>query len=318
MRYLLVLLAFLPSFSHANSADLDDALRATYTACIGIDDQLSDMKRLAGINTAVTAVGTVAGAGATATGLAKANKDAKQAQLEKILKELQMAEDARQKTLTDVQMSELEREYQVMDDILLGLENNVVQIKSKTLAQIQELENQSKKLGNWRTGLLAGATATNVAGAVIAGTNRVDADLHTQVADCIKSVNALKNAMLSARMSGVDISEAQTIVDACDDYEYVDLSKIDTRATGALVSSGVGAGTGAIGTIVSAVANTNATRADNTDAGRKREQNLNTTANILSAGTTVAATTATVFNASQISAIKRVASVAEKCTGVLR
>ena len=237
---------------------------------------------------------------------------------QKILKELQMAEDARQKTLTDVQMSELEREYQVMDDILLGLENNVVQIKSKTLAQIQELENQSKKLGNWRTGLLAGATATNVAGAVIAGTNRVDADLHTQVADCIKSVNALKNAMLSARMSGVDISEAQTIVDACDDYEYVDLSKIDTRATGALVSSGVGAGTGAIGTIVSAVANTNATRADNTDAGRKREQNLNTTANVLSAGTTVATTTATVFNASQISAIKRVASVAEKCTGVLR
>ena len=163
MRYLLVLLAFLPSFSYANSVMLDDALRATYTACIGIDDQLSDMKRLAGINTAVTAVGTVAGAGATATGLAKANKDAKQAQLEKILKELQMAEDARQKTLTDVQMSELEREYQVMDDILLGLENNVVQIKSKTLAQIQELENQSKKLGNWRTGLLAGATATNVA-----------------------------------------------------------------------------------------------------------------------------------------------------------
>ena len=45
------------------ASDLDNALRATYMACVGIDDELADLKKMAGINTAISAVGT-----ATATG----------------------------------------------------------------------------------------------------------------------------------------------------------------------------------------------------------------------------------------------------------
>ena len=68
------------------------------------------------------------------------------------------------------------------------------------------------------------------------------------------------------------------------------------------------------GTITSASANSKDVR----DGDSDKEKNLNTTANVLSGVTTVASATATGFNAAQISAIKKVAEVAEKCTGVLK
>ena len=43
---------------------LNDALRATYVAYVNIDEELSDLRKMAGINTVVTGVGTAAGAGA--------------------------------------------------------------------------------------------------------------------------------------------------------------------------------------------------------------------------------------------------------------
>jgi len=66
------------------------------------------------------------------------------------------------------------------------------------------------------------------------------------------------------------------------------------------------------------MANTDKIRDDNTDSGKQKEKNLNTAANVLSGATTVASATATVFNATQISAIKKVATVAQKCTEVLK
>ena len=62
--------------SHADTADLNTVLQNTYRACVDIDENLHDLKVLAGVNTAVTAVGTASGVGASATGFAKASKDA--------------------------------------------------------------------------------------------------------------------------------------------------------------------------------------------------------------------------------------------------
>ncbi len=165
---------------------------------------------------------------------------------------------------------------------------------------------------------MAGSTATNVAGAIIAGTNKVDADLQTQINNCISSVKTLQKSIIQARINGEDITEAQSIATACGEYEYVDISKINNRAKGAMISSTVGAATGLTGTIISATANTDKTRNDNTESGKQKEKNLNTAANTLAIGTTAASAMATVFNATQISAIKKVATVAEKCTGVLK
>ena len=304
----LLTIGILPTW--ANALSLDDALRATYTACVGIDDELSDLKKMAGINTAITAVGTAAGAGATITGVVKASTDQEIEELEKIMAEIdEMSKNMEPMTEKEIMtfMSEFNRGY----DTELASTDAIE-------TELEQLNTKSKKLGNWRTGLMAGSTATNVAGAIIAGTNKVDEDLNTQIKNCLVAVGDLRGAMMQARMNGTDISEAQSIVDACGEYEFADLSKINKRATGAAISAGVGASTGLVGTITSASANSDNVRGDNTDAGKKKEKNLNVASNILAGTTTAASATATVFNATQIKAIKQVAEIAQKCTGVLK
>ena len=306
--YLLVAFMYAP-VANADILPLNDALRATYTACVGIDDNLADLKKMAGINTAVTGVGTAVGAGATVVGLVKASKDKEvEVKLEK-LREIEQRNP-------DVEASDDE-----WDTFSASMQTQLSAAKQeieKYQAEIEKLTKQSKSLGNWRTGLLAGNTATNVAGAIIAGNNKVDDDLQTQIDNCKKAVDELQRSMMQARFDGEDVSEAQQIVTACKEYNYVDISPINKRAKGAMISSVVGATTGLAGTVTSAMANTDKTRNDNTDAGKQKEKNLNTASNVLAGASTVASATATVFNATQISAIKKVATVASKCTEVLK
>lgn len=192
---------------------LDDALRATYNACVGIDDALYDLKKMAGINTAITAVGTAAGA-------------------------------------------------------------------------------------------------------FVAGTNKVDGDLDAQITACKDSLSVLRSSIMQSRINGEDISEAQSIESACSEFEYVDLSKINKRAQGAMISSEIGAATGLAGTLTSVSANSDKVRNDNSDSSKQKEKNLNAASNVLSGATAAASATATVFNATQIKAIKQVAEVSAKCTGI--
>lgn len=310
-RFIIVLACFWPGVLYADILPLDDALRATYTACVGIDDELSDLKTMAGINTAITAVGTAAGVGATVTGFVKADKD----------KQIEKLEMERLQKISESNINSGTNNGKTSDN-LAALDTYYQNHKNDSQQDIdtgiEKLNQQSKKLGNWRTGLMAGSAATNIAGATIAGNNKVDADLQTQINDCIASIATLRNSMMQALMNGTDISEAQSIATACGEYEYVDVSKINNRAKGAFVSSTVGAATGLAGTVTSAMANSKKTRDNNTDSGKQKEKNLNTAANVLAIGTTAASATATVFNATQISAIKKVAAVAEKCTGVLK
>jgi len=307
---ILLLYILFPFCVHADILPLDNALRATYVACVGIDDELADLKKMAGINTAVTAVGTASGVGATAVGIVKASKDADANELEELIAELRkLSGEAAEPTAAEQQQF-----LQEFEDSYDAAVKNIEQYQE----QLDKLNKQSKRLGNWRTGLVAGATATNVAGAIIAGNNKVDKDLQAQIDDCRAAVNQLRQSMMQARINGEDVSEANEIIAACGEYDYVDVSKINNRAKGAMISSIVGATTGAAGTVTSTMANTDRTRNDNTESGHQKEKNLNTAANVLSGATTVASATATVFNATQISAIKKVATVAEKCTGVLK
>lgn len=310
MRFLVLLGLLVPMVAGANTLTLEDALRATYVSCVGIDDELADLKKMAGINTAITAVGTAAGLGATVTGLVKVSTDKKAEELEKMLQEIDQLQ-AGGKPLTPQEFDVFFQEYRAAYNSQVGDRETLQDELDKTIKK-------SKTLGNWRTGLLAGSTVTNVAGAIIAGGNKVDGDLNAQIENCKASVRNLRNAMMQARINGVDISEAQSIADACGEFEYTDISKINTKAKGAMISSTIGAVTGLGGTVTSAMANTDKTRNDNSDAGKQKEKNLNTTANVLAGATSVASATATVFNATQISAIKKVAAVAEKCTGVLQ
>ena len=296
-----------PTFTQADESALVSALQNTYSACIGIDAALGDLKKMAGINTAITGVGTGLGIGATAVGIAKAQKDSKA------------------KEIAD-KINYTKRQYQVMpsdaerEAFLAAAQNPSQDIES----EFQKLREQSKKLGNWRTGLLAGNTVTNVAGAIIAGKNKTDGDLQNQIDNCKTAIGELRRARARARLDGVDVGESNTIISACEGFETVDISKINKRAQGAMVSGIVGATTGLAGTITSGVANSESIRKDNVDISEKtqadwdKEKNINAAANILSGASTVASGAATIFNATQIKAIKDVANVAAKCTEALK
>ena len=84
---------YIPTLAYVDVLPLDDALRATYTACVGIDDNLTDLKKMARINTVVTGVGTGIGAGATVVGIIKTKKDGLRKQIDKQLRNLRTMSD---------------------------------------------------------------------------------------------------------------------------------------------------------------------------------------------------------------------------------
>jgi hypothetical protein len=292
------------SGASASQESLDSALRSTYTACVGINDKLTELKKMAGINTAISSVGTAVATGALATGIAKAQKDKEiQELIKKILEKEQVT-------------SAPETNYEKLHTEFYNNYEKMIQNSDDDGLKLQELNEKSKKLGNWRTGLMAGSTATNVAGAIIANKNNNDnSELNDMIARCLDMVSKLDKEIGQAHFDGIDTSEAKSILSACREYNTVDLSKITKRNTGAMVSSIVGASAGTIGTITSAVANSDSIRqGQNT----KKDKGLNTASNVLAGTTVVASGTATVFNATQIAAIKHIATVAENCEGLLK
>lgn len=291
MKYIsFVVVSLMACASHA--ADFDVSLAATRSRCAGLSRELSDLKRMAGINTAITGVGTAAATGATVVGIAKASVD----------------RDLRA-ILARVDETKGTTENPPADAVMSVYDNADADIKSEQ----SELYNKSKKLGAWRTGLLGAGAVTNIAGAVIAANNKVDGDLQSRIDECIAAVDSLKTAMAQARIDGADTAHANKIATACGEWKYADLSVINNRARGAMISSIVGATTGAVGTVTSASANTDATRSD-----ADKEKTLNTASNVLAGGTAVASGVATIFNATQIAAVKKIVKIADECEAALQ
>lgn len=311
---LFVILSLWTCMAHANP-ELVAAIENVRNTCGGISAELSDLKKMAGINTAVTAAGTVAGGVALGTGIAKANVDKEAEKLEAELARLrELALDQNVLALKPINI-----DWSAVAKTMNNGKSEEIAEKEK---QLEQLTDKSKKLGNWRTGSMAVGTVANIAGAVIAGNNRVKGDLKSQIDECLISVKTLSNVRMQARVSGnaseADLARAENIVRACEEWSMVDISSINKKASGAAISSGVGAGLGLAGTVTSAMANTDSTRNDNSESGKSKEKNLNMASNILAGGTTVASGVATVFNATQIGAIKRAVTVADKCEEALK
>ena len=306
-KFFLIFLAF-GNVAYADEALLTNALRATYSACVGIDDGLYDLKKMAGINTAITGVGTGLGIGATTVGIIKSKRDQ---EIEDITAQLDAMGATEIKTETQL--------YDILAELMDETETTAGHEMADALrAEKKRKEEQSKKLGNWRTGLLAANTATNIAGVIIASENKTDTNLQNQIDNCTKAIANLKQARAQAQIDGIDTTEATKIIDACDEFNTVDISKIDSRAKGSKIAGIIGATTGVTGTITSIAANSDTTRKDDTESGKQREKNLNTASNVLAGASTVASATATVFNATQIKAIKDVVNVATKCSEALK
>lgn len=301
---ILLLVSCMPAFA---VSPLDIAIANVRSSCGAISVELADMKMRAGIGTAVSAVGTVTGGVAVGAGMAKADVDSQIAHWRSVLNAMSAQDKASGVVYEEINMADLNG-LSADDVVLAELEN----LNEKLSA----LEQKSKKLGNVRTGTLATSTAANIAGAVVAGTNRIKGDLQQKIDSCIASVTELSRVRMQARLDGsaddAQLANAEKIIAECGAWETVNVSSIDKRAQGATISSGVGAGLGLVGTITSATANSDNLKDD------KKEQNLNKASNILAGGTTLASGAATVFNATQISAIKRAAEVADLCEGALK
>ena len=283
-----VLLALLACPSYATVYDLDVAMDNVRNACSGINSKMDHLKLMAGINTGIGAVGTVTGAVALGTGIAKAQKD----------KEIELANTTRFFTPEEI------------DATTELFKQKYLNITEKTETKSEQ---ESKTLGNVRTGMLAVNTATSVAGAVISSQNKANGSIKEVIDNCIAATDDLRESMMQARMDGRDTVTAKRIVDACSEYKTADLSKINKLATGATITSSIGAVAGGIGTITSAVANTDSTRKDDSKEGKEKEKNLNTASNVLSGVTTVTSAASTVLNGVQIATIKKVVSISEKC-----
>lgn len=296
----------------AGDVDLKTSISKAKVACSGISNAMHDLKVKAGINTAVTGVGTVTGGVALGTGIAKASVDKEYDKLVAKVKNL-IAEKSNipvdEIDIEDVQAFEV-RLSEIADGDYSDIPADV--------KKIGELEQKSKTLGKVRTGTLAVSTVTNVAGTAIAATNKVNEDLEEKIKECISATKELSNVKLSAKVeetaTETELNEADKIISACRDYEYIDLKPINKRAMGTAISSGIGAGTGVVGTITSGIANNDKTRRGDDN----KEKSLNTISNVMAGASTVASATATILNATQISAIKKVAIVADECEGALK
>ena len=173
---------------------------------------------------------------------------------------------------------------------------------------------KSDKLGKIRTGTLAASAVANITGTALAATNTISEDLEAKIKQCIQATEDLTRARLQAQVENTattsELGLGTKIIDACRDYATVDLSPINNRAKGGAIFAGVAAGTGIVGTITSSL-----------EAGRgnrTKTDNLDTASNALAGGTAAAGLVSTVFNATQISAIKKVVAIADKCEEALK
>lgn len=304
-----VLLALLTCPSYATVYDLDVAMDNVRNACSGINSKMDHLKLMAGINTGIGAVGTVTGAVALGTGIAKAQKDEEILRLKKQFAEFLPEKGEKvSKQEAEETLAKLEKAWAAY---VKDAQNN--SDKKKSVDKVDKLEKESKTLGNVRTGMLAANTATSVAGAVISSQNKVNGSIKEAIDKCITATDDLRDSMMQARMDGRDTVAAKRIVDACSEYKSADLSKIDKLATGSTVTSSIGAVAGGVGMITSIAANTDSTRKDDSKAGQAKEKNLNTASNVLSGVTTATSAVSTVLNGVQIATIKKVVSISEKC-----
>lgn len=286
--------------------ELSDQIQITRSACSGISNAMDNLKKMAGINTAVTAVGTVTGGVALGTGIAKAGVDS---ELNALIEKVQKLIDEKSKIPVEkIDVKNRSEFEQQLTEITGSI--------SSTNERISELEQKSKTLGNIRTGTLAATAVADTAGTIIAAKNKVDDDLQSRIDNCVTAVKRLSTARASAQAAktadAAEISKANTIIRECREWEYVNLTDINKKARGAAISGGTGAALAIVGTITSASANSDATR-QNDD----KEKTLNTASNVLAGGATGASAVATIFNATQISAIKKAVNIAEKCEGAL-
>lgn len=276
-------------------SDAEQTYRIAQEICVGISDEISEIRTLAGVNTGVTGVGTIAGGASVVVGLEKVDVDAEIEELEKYICDSGGC---------DPENIESMSEADFFENIIWPL----VEINRLT-----ELKEKSKKLGNWRTGLLAGAAATHVASAIMSGINAEQSDLIQRISACNNALDKLKNIAAQMKESGANPMEFPIIrkinlaADMCDRINIEDVKKIEVRENWVLGTSVVGGVAALSGVATSAAANSD----DISD--KEKQKKLNSASNVLGGISTVGSATATAFNISLLTLTKNMIKQALRC-----
>lgn len=293
-------------FGGARADDLQDAKKlyeVTQIACAGIADELSRISGVSVANTVIGGVGTVAAGGAVAVGLAKENIDR---EIENLVQ--QMCIHGGCDTNSIDAMS---------DEQLLKVVGNLADMQKL----LEQKTDQSKKLGNWRTGLMAGTIGTNVATAIVSGLNRDQSELIQQITACNAAVAQLapyKSRLIAAGVNPMEnpiVNKIDNISTWCRPINVMDVEKIEKRMTATMGTGIAGAVIGVAGTATSAFANSDKVRDDDTDDGKQKEKKLNTASNVLAGANVATGAVETGLSISLISLSKKLIQQAELCQG---
>ena len=348
MKKIALIFSILPLTALAESdaeIALNTAMDSVRTNCSGVSARMENIKKMAGIGTAVNAVGTAAGVGGVVSGVIKQKTDVEMAHnmgekegvdlLIKKLKERQASPENQallkqkirisadlEKNLNEfsASLSDEEREEEIRN-----LENRSEELQN----EISKQQQKSTTAGNVRTGLFAVDTVSNVAGAVVSSKTVVGDDFIEQIKLCTESIHTLRDARTRAKVEdGGNVDQrkmeiSQNMLDKCSEYEYVNLTPLNNFGKGAMVANSVGAVTGATATITSVLGNNKRlSNMDFTTAEGAQEINkyekVNKASNVLGGVTAAASLTGTVLNASQIKEAKKILNIASECEETLQ
>lgn len=343
MKKIALIFGLLPLVAHAETdatSALNETINVVRAQCSGISAKMDNIKKMAGIGTAVNAVGTATGVGGVASGVVKwyKDKDTLESIAEKKAVDLILQELKEKKQLS----AENQELLQKIKTISPKLEKNLSDLaadldkessddkKISTLEQrkldiqkdIDKSQKQSTAAGNARTALFAVDTATNVAGAVVSSKTVADEDLVEQIKKCTESIDLLRKARARAQfeddtdLKSMDISKK--ILEKCSEYEYVNVQQINNLAKGAMVTNSVGAVSGTVATITSAIGNNKKVSDIQSTQEFKKYNGTNVASNVLGGVTTAASLTGTALNATQIKEAKKIINISQECEEALQ
>lgn len=306
----------LPAFAD-NTQDVihraEQILEAARITCSGISDEIAKVANISKVNTAVTSVGTVASGGALTAGIKKSQEEEEIEELIIELCDMGGCDAGAVRTLS------VSQKYEVIQK-LSEISNLQKEIQVKT--------NKSKNLGNWRTGLMAGTIGTNLTSAILSGINMNQSDLIQHVSACNEMIKSVSDIDAELKTVGINPNEYPVVKKLsnvhtwCNNIEIQDIEKIEKRMKGVMGTSIAGTVIGAVGVGTSVAANSNhymdvSNKVKLSEQDKKKENALNTTANVMAGANITTGVVETGLNISLITLSQKLIKQAELCEELL-
>lgn len=275
------------------------------SVCSDISDSLYSVSGIAKANTAINAIGTVASGGALGTGIAKDKVDS---DVKKLMDEICSLGGCNEESIKSMSESTVEEVIQKFAKI------------SDLQKQVQAETERSKKLGNWRTGLMSANVATNITSAILSGINRDKSELIQQIEACNQAVKSAVDIGRGLQQAGIGpmddpvVNKLNSITAWCGNLDTANVEKIEKQMTATMGVNIAGAAIGTAGVAVSATANSDKVRAGDAN----KEKALNTTANVLSGANIATGIVGTGLSISLIGIAKNMIKQSERCEEVLK